>query len=172
METIIWYLLVYSFLGYLLEVAYAKIVHGRGSGRKCLLLLPLCPVYGVGGVAIVALSGPNPQPLWLMGVGFGAATVVELLFGLYYKYVLGVAFWNYSQIRWNVGGLVCLPFSLAWSGLALGLVYTVHPIVKSCVSVLPTAFTVPAWIVLGADCLISSIALKREKNTAVLQWYR
>lgn len=172
MNTWIWYLLVYSFLGYLLEVAYAKIVHGRGSGRKCLLLLPLCPVYGVGGVAIVALSGPNPQPLWVMGVGFGAATVVELLFGLYYKYVLGVAFWNYSQIRWNVGGLVCLPFSLAWSGLALALVYTVHPIVKICVSTLPTAFTVPAWIVLGADCLISSIALKREKNTAVLQWYR
>ena len=172
MSTWIWYLLVYSFLGYLLEVAYAKIVHGRGSGRKCLLLLPLCPVYGVGGVAIVALSGPNPQPLWVMGVGFGAATVVELLFGLYYKYVLGVAFWNYSQIRWNVGGLVCLPFSLAWSGLALALVYTVHPIVKICVSALPTAFTVPAWIVLGADCLISSIALKREKNTAVLQWYR
>ena len=172
MNTWIWYLLVYSFLGYLLEVAYAKIVHGRGSGRKCLLLLPLCPVYGVGAVAIVAHSGPNPQPLWLMGVGFGAATVVELLFGLYYKYVLGVAFWNYSQIRWNVCGLVCLPFSLAWSGLALALVYTVHPIVKICVSTLPTAFTVPAWIVLGADCLISSIALKREKNTAVLQWYR
>lgn len=172
MNTWIWYLLVYSFLGYLLEVAYAKIVHGRGSGRKCLLLLPLCPVYGVGGVAIVALSGVHPQPLWVMGVGFGAATVVELLFGLYYKYVLGVAFWNYSQIRWNVGGLVCLPFSLAWSGLALALVYTVHPIVKICVSALPTAFTVPAWIVLGADCLISSIALKREKNTAVLQWYR
>lgn len=171
MNTWIWYLLVYSFLGYLLEVAYAKIVHGRGSGRKCLLLLPLCPVYGVGAVAIVALSGPNPQPLWVMGVGFAAATVVELLFGLYYKYVLGVAFWNYSKIRWNVGGLICLPFSLAWSGLALALVYTVHPIVKICVSALPTAFTVPAWIVLGADCLISSIALKREKNTAVLQWY-
>lgn len=172
METIIWYLLIYSFLGYLLEVGYAKLVHGRGSGRKCLLLLPLCPVYGVGAVAIVALSGAHPQPMWVMGVGFGAATVVELLFGLYYKYVLGVAFWNYSQIRWNVGGLVCLPFSLAWSGLALALVYTVHPIVKSCVSALPTAFTVPVWIVLGADCLISSIALKREKNTAVLQWYR
>lgn len=172
METIIWYLLIYSFLGYLLEVGYAKLVHGRGSGRKCLLLLPLCPVYGVGAVAIVAISGAHPQPMWVMGVGFGAATVVELLFGLYYKYVLGVAFWNYSQIRWNVGGLVCLPFSLAWSGLALALVYTVHPIVKICVSALPTAFTVPAWIVLGADCLISSIALKREKNTAVLQWYR
>lgn len=172
METIIWYVLIYSFLGYLLEVGYAKLVHGRGSGRKCLLLLPLCPVYGVGAVAIVALSGAHPQPMWVMGVGFGAATVVELLFGLYYKYVLGVAFWNYSQIRWNVGGLVCLPFSLAWSGLALGLVYTVHPFVKICVSAIPAVFTMPAWIIFAADCLVSSIALKRAKNTVVLQWYR
>ena len=172
MNNLIWYLLVYSFLGYLLEVAYAKAVHGHGSGRKCLLLLPMCPVYGVGAVAIAALCGPGSHPLWVMGVGFTVSTAVELLFGLYYKYGLGVAFWDYSRIRWNVGGLVCLPFSLAWSGLALGLVYTVHPFVKICVSAIPDALSTPAWIVLGADCLISSIALKREKNTMVLQWYR
>lgn len=172
MKELIWHILVYSFLGYVLEVAYSKAVHGHGRGRKCLLLLPLCPVYGVGAVAIVALSGPHPTPMWVMGVGFLAASTVELLFGLYYKYVLGVTFWDYSQIRGNVGGMVCLPFSLAWSGMALGLVYTVHPFVKICVSAIPTAFTVPVWIVVGADCLISSIALKRTKTTVVLQWYR
>lgn len=172
MDDLIWYILFYSFLGYLLEVAYARAVHGSGNGRKCLLLLPLCPVYGVGGVAITTLCTTQSHPLWVMGVGFVVATAVELLFGLYYKYGLGVAFWDYSQIRWNVGGLVCLPFSLAWAGLALMLVYTVHPFVKICVSAIPPFFTVPAWIVFAADCLISSIALKREKNTMVLQWYR
>lgn len=172
MKELIWYILVYSFLGYVLEVAYSKVVHGHGRGRKCLLLLPLCPVYGVGAAAIVALCNPQSTSMWVMGVGFGAATGVELLFGLYYKYLLGVTFWDYSQIRGNVGGMVCLPFSLAWSGLALGLVYTVHPIVKIGVAAVPSAFTIPLWIVLGADCLISSIALKRTKNTVVLQWYR
>lgn len=172
MKAMVWYILMYSFLGYLLEVAYSKLVHGHGRGRKCLLLLPLCPVYGVGAVAIVALSGAQPDPLWVMGVGFVAATTVELVFGVYYKYLLGVAFWDYSQIRGNVGGMVCLPFSLAWCGLSLGLVYAIHPFVKSCVSAIPPAFTIPAWIVLATDCVISSIALKREKNTVVLQWYR
>lgn len=172
MKAMVWYLLIYSFLGYLLEVAYSKLVHGHGRGRKCLLLLPLCPVYGVGAVAIVALSGIHPNPLWVMGVGFAAATVVEFLFGLYYKYGLGVAFWDYSQIRWNVGGMVCLPFSLAWCGLSLGLVYVIHPFVRGCVSAIDATLAIPAWIVLAADCLISSIALKREKNTLVLQWYR
>ncbi|WP_158099364.1 putative ABC transporter permease [Pseudoflavonifractor sp. An85] len=172
MQELIWYILVYSFLGYLLEVAYSKVVHGHGRGRKCLLLLPLCPVYGVGAVAIVALSGPDPQPLWGMTVGCLVATATEFLFGLYYKYVLGVSFWDYSQVGGNVGGLVCLPFSLAWSGLALVLLYTVHPFVKTCVLAIPPQLSTPAWIVFLADCLVSSFALKREGNALVLQWYR
>lgn len=172
MKELIWYILVYSFLGYLLEVSYAKVVHGHGRGRKCLLLLPLCPVYGVGAVAIVALAGPHANPLWAMAVGFGVATATELLFGLYYKYGLGVTFWDYSQVEWNLAGLVCLPFSLAWSGLALVLLYTVHPFVKSCVFAIPPQLSAPAWIIFLADCVISSFALKREGNTLVLQWYR
>lgn len=172
MRDLIWYLLVYSFLGYLLEVAYAKVVHGHGGGRKCLLLLPLCPVYGVGAVAIVALGGLHPHPLWGMAVGFLVATATEFLFGLYYKYALGVTFWDYSTVGWNVGGLVCLRFSLAWSGLALVLLYMVHPFVKTCVLAIPTQLSGPVWIVFLADCLVSSFALKREGNTLVLQWYR
>ena len=172
MGDLVWYILVYSFLGYLLEVCYARVVHGHGSGRKCLLLLPACPVYGVGAAVLAAGCTPHSHPLWVMAVGFVASTGVELLFGLYYKYVLQVTFWDYSRLRWNVGGLVCLPFSLAWSGLALGLVYTVHPIVKPWISAIAPVFTIPGWIVLAADCVVSSIALKREKNKVVLRWYR
>ena len=42
-----WYFLFYSFLGFLLEVGYAWWT-GGSLDRKCLLLLPLCPVYGLG----------------------------------------------------------------------------------------------------------------------------
>ena len=42
-----WYFLIYSFLGFLLEVSYARITGGYPE-RKCLLVLPLCPVYGLG----------------------------------------------------------------------------------------------------------------------------
>ena len=44
----LWYFYWYSFLGFLLEVAFARISGHPKRDRKCLLLLPLRPVYGLG----------------------------------------------------------------------------------------------------------------------------
>ena len=55
----IWYFIWYSFLGFLLEVGYARWTGGRRD-RKCLLLLPLCPVYGLGACAVLLL----PRGCW------------------------------------------------------------------------------------------------------------
>ena len=55
----IWYFIWYSFLGFLLEVGYARWTGGRRD-RKCLLLLPLCPVYGLGACAVLLL------PPWVL----------------------------------------------------------------------------------------------------------
>ena len=41
------YFLTYSFLGYCLEKLFARAVRSPERVRKCLLLLPLCPVYGL-----------------------------------------------------------------------------------------------------------------------------
>lgn len=51
-----WYFLFYSFLGFLLEVGYAWWTGGP-LDRKCLLLLPLCPVYGLGACTVLLLPG-------------------------------------------------------------------------------------------------------------------
>ena len=50
-----WYFLIYSFLGFLVEVAYVRLVGGVKRDRKCRLVLPICPVYGLGAVAITLL---------------------------------------------------------------------------------------------------------------------
>ena len=93
MNRLIWYILVYSFLGYLLETAYARLVRGHGGGRKCLLLLPLCPVYGAGGVVIAALCGPAAHPLEVMAVGFGAATAFQITFAMVLNVYLMIPFY-------------------------------------------------------------------------------
>ena len=53
---VLWYFWIYSFLGYLLERAFAAVTHAEHQGRRCFLLLPLCPVYGLGMLAVLALS--------------------------------------------------------------------------------------------------------------------
>ena len=49
---LIWYLLCYSLLGFVGEVLYARLTHSAKPDRKCRLFLPLCPVYGIGAVAL------------------------------------------------------------------------------------------------------------------------
>ena len=61
----LWYFYWYSFLGFLLEVAFARISGHPKRDRKCLLLLPLCPVYGLGACLILWLAPLGRGPLWV-----------------------------------------------------------------------------------------------------------
>ena len=60
-----WSFTAYSFLGFLLEVAFAAAVGGRPD-RKGLLVLPLCPVYGLGAGLILLLPGWVDARPWLL----------------------------------------------------------------------------------------------------------
>lgn len=167
----LWYFIIYSFAGFLLEVAFARAIRHPKRDRKCLLLLPLCPVYGLGACLIVWLAPMARSPLWVALAGGLAATGAELLMGAFYRFALGVEFWNYSGFPGSLDGLVCPVFSACWTVLALALAYLVHPLVRSLVGLIPAWLGPPALIVLGADVLVSCAALRLTGTTEVLKWY-
>jgi len=167
-----WFFILYSFLGFLLEVAYARLTNSRKPDRKCFLLLPLCPVYGLGALGILAAGQIfYHRPLLLAVVGGGAATAAEYVMDLFYEKVLGVSFWDYSDLPFNVNGRVCLPFSLAWTVLALGLVYLFHPWVAAIAARIPAGFLPPAVILLISDAVVSAWLLRTTGTTDSLKWY-
>lgn len=168
-----WRFILYSFLGFLLEVAYAHVTHSAKQDRKCLLLLPLCPVYGLGAVMIlhlVELTAPSIP--CVMAIGFLSASAAEYLMSLFYDRVLGVEFWDYSALPLNLDGRVCLVFSLVWTVLALVLVRVFSPWADVFLLRIPSAFDVPAVILFSSDLAVSSYALRRTGTTEVLRWYR
>lgn len=168
----IWYFFIYSFLGFLLEVAFARLTHGR-KDRKCLLLLPLCPVYGLGACAILLLpAAVRASPAALALAGGLTACGVEYLTGAFYERGLGVSFWDYTGLPGSVGGKVCLPFALAWGVLSLPLVYLVHPRVGLLASGIPVPVTLSLLAALLADLVISALLLRLTGDRAILQWYR
>ena len=167
----LWYFIIYSFCGFLLEVAFARLTGHPKRDRKCLVLLPLCPVYGLGACLILLVAPPAAGPLWVMAAGGLAATAAELAMGLFYRYGLGVQFWDYSGMRGSIGGLICPAFSLCWGLLALALVYLVHPVLAPLAIQIPTVLAPPALILLAADVLVSCAALRRTGTTEVLRWY-
>ena len=167
-----WQFLIYSFLGFLLEVAFARITRSRKQDRKCLLLLPLCPVYGLGALAIVHLPAAvqgNPFLLFLLG-GL-AATAVEYFTDWFYEIALGVRFWDYSDLPWNLNGRVSLLFSFFWGLLAIGLVVWVHPWVKGLLSIIPTGWAFPVFLLFLTDAILSAWTLRTTGTTDSLRWY-
>ena len=71
MEVWLWYFWIYSFLGYLLEKAFAVATKAERRERKCFLLLPMCPVYGLGMAAVLALPASWRQGAWMILAGGG-----------------------------------------------------------------------------------------------------
>lgn len=168
-----WRFFIYSFLGFLLEVAFARLTRQPKRDRKCFIFLPLCPVYGFGAVLILWLAQLwNAGPLLIMLIGFWGASAAEYLFDAFYDRVLGVRFWDYASLPLNLNGRVCILFSLAWTALSLLLVYRLSPLVDALIFHIPPVFTPPTVILFLADTMVSCRALRQTGTAEVLRWYR
>lgn len=166
-----WSFMAYSFLGFLLEVAFARLTGGR-SQRKGLWVLPLCPVYGLGACLILALPDwVRYRPGLLFLLGGLAATAAEYAAAVYHEKVLGVSFWDYTGLPGSVRGRVCLPFSLAWGVLSLGLVYWVHPILSPWLGRVPSPVSWMALATLAVDAALTALVLRHTGDIASLRWY-
>ena len=141
------YFLLYSFLGYLLEKLFAALTRSSRRVRKCRLVLPLCPVYGLAMVAVLRLPTDMTDTFWKLWL-YGALTVTAVEFAVHFFYdkVLGVAFWDYSATKMDVDGRICMPFSVVWGFLVVLAVRWVQPWLVMLVAVIPPLLT---WVMLG-----------------------
>lgn len=165
---VLWYFWLYSFLGFLLERAFAAATRAEHQARRCFLLLPLCPVYGLGMLAVLAL--PRELPFWALALWGGlAATAVE--YGVHWAYetLLGVRFWDYSQAPWNLRGRVCLPFTLAWAPLTAAAVRWVQPWAEALAERVPPGVTWVCLLVFSADALLSARFLRVTGDVEALR---
>ena len=167
-----WQFLFYSFLGFVFEVFFARAVHNPKRDRKCHYFLPLCPVYGLGAVAVLLLPEHlRSHPVVFFLCAAALCTVVEYATALFYEKALGVSFWDYTQLPLNFGGRVCLPFSLLWGLLSLLLLWITQPYAAGLAGALPPWLLPPAVLFFFADSAWSFFLLRRTQDTASLRWY-
>jgi len=81
-------------------------------------------MFIVGGICFVVIGGINNWFPWSLGflwqaiIGALAITVIELITGLIINVWLGLAVWDYSNIRFNVLGQISLLFTILWIPVA------------------------------------------------------
>ena len=99
----LWSFLAYGFLGYLLEKVYALVTRSRHTVRKGYLLLPVCPVYGLAMLAVLALPQDMTDTFWHLALYGGlTATAVEYAVHFCCDRLLGVMFWDYSSTKMDL----------------------------------------------------------------------
>lgn len=164
-----WYFIFYSFLGYLLEKLFARMTRSPRQVRKCFLLLPLCPVYGLALCALLLTGAERIESLAaLLLRGAAVTTAVEYAVHWGYETLLGVKFWDYTQTRLNVNGRICLPFSLAWGVLSAAAVRFVQPTLRTLASALPDAWAFSALLLLIFDTILTARVLRTYHDTELL----
>lgn len=166
----LWLFWTYSFLGYLLEKGYAAVTASPRQARKCFFLLPLCPVYGLGALAVLALPPELTEGFWSLALwGALTATAVEYAVHLLYDRLLWVQFWDYSRVRWNIRGRVCLPFTLAWGLLTATALPPLQALLVPALSAAPPGLTYVLLLVTTADGVISAALLRRTGDPECLR---
>lgn len=163
-----WFLFIYSLCGCGLEKVFALAVHTPQRKRKCFLLLPLCPVYGLAMCLLLALA-PIGGNFWVLSVLGGIiCTVVEYAVHWFYDTIFGVQFWDYSGLPGHIAGRICPQFAVAWGLLSAWAVQYVHPAVEALAAAVSPSVTFLLWEIMVVDSVCTGALLLRYHDTAVL----
>ena len=152
------YFFIYSFLGWCTEVAYATVKERRFVNRG-FLNGPWCPIYGVGVSAVVTLlDGFRDSLLLLYLSSLVLVTLIEGMTGFIMDKIFHHKWWDYTGLPLNIGGYVCLPFSIAWGAACVVIVKGIHPLIERLVGFLPEAAGAALLCVLTV-CLAADVAV-------------
>lgn len=164
-----WIFMLYSFFGFVIEKLFAIARNAEHRVRKCFLLMPLCPVYGLSLAVVLHLPAElRNTSLHLIVYGGLTATVVEYAVHLFYDKVLGVMFWDYSDTKMNLNRRVSVPFSVVWGLLIWVALRYIQPWIDAIIAGISPTVTRITVLFLIADSFFSIRLLYLRRDIDLL----
>lgn len=122
----VWIFIIYAFLGWYSEVAFAAVNKGKFVNRG-FLNGPVCPIYGVGMLIVVlCLWNLRDRPLLLFLGSALLTTALEFVTGFVLERFFHDKWWDYSDMPFNIKGYVCLKFTILWGLAASFIIGAIH----------------------------------------------
>ena len=162
------YFVIYSVVGYIIETIFGIITKGVWESRQSFLYGPFCAIYGLGAsIMIMFLHKYSKNYTRLFIGGFIVGSIVEYLVSWIGELLLGVKWWDYSDMPLNINGRICVYFSIFWGFLALSLIASFNPRIDRLINWIKSKLSVKALkalattvtLVLLIDCIVTGIAL-------------
>ena len=177
-DTMIWgfslyqilaYFLIYSCMGWCLEVIYAAVTTGQLVNRG-FLNGPVCPIYGFGMIIVLFALTPLVHSALLLYIGgVILPSTLELVGGWALYKLYRTRWWDYSDYPFNIGGFICLEFCLLWGVGTLVVMRIVHPVVAGIVAMIPPLvgliLMIFLYAVYAADVVVTAISASHLADT-------
>ena len=164
------YFIIYSVLGYIIETIYGMITKGVWESRQSFLYGPFCGIYGLGAVIMIVCLHKFPKKFNTLFIGgFIVGSVVEYVVSLVGEMLLGVKWWDYSNMPLNINGRICVYFSIFWGFLGIYLIASLNPRVDKIIDWIKgkfktykalKTFVMTVFILLMIDCIATGFAIE------------
>lgn len=157
-DKFIFYFIIYSFLGWCLESVYKSILQKKivNSG---FLYGPFCPMYGIGAILMLALGGISSNVVVIFIIGFLLFSIWEYIVAVILEKLFKTKYWDYSGLKFNIKGRVCLKNSIYWGILGVLIILVIHPLIEKFTNLIPTDILIYINIILsiaiGIDVIIT-----------------
>lgn len=166
---LIWYFVIFSIIGLIIETLFCFITTGVWECRQGFVFGPFCPIYGLGAVLIIAgLEKFKDSKLKIFIYGMIAGAVVEYLVSFILEAMYGTKFWDYSYLPYNLSGRICIRYSSYWGFLSLAMIYLVKPLADKIINNIPKKETLAKilLVILIIDAILTVLAISLYQNRA------
>lgn len=152
--------LFWGIVGWLIEVVDMRIEAGEFQNRG-FLHMPFCPMYGLGmAFASASLTGVKHSYLILFAFGVIFCSVLEYVVGGILEKLFHTKWWDYSHMRFNIKGRVCLRNAILFGFGSILVFRFVEPMVEKIIAGIPRSIglsIIAAFsIALAVDIMISA----------------
>lgn len=147
----------YSALGWIVESGYANIKNGKIINRG-FLIGPWLPIYGWGALAItIFLRKYIDDPIALFVMSMIICSLLEYITSYVLEKIFKVRWWDYSDMKYNINGRICLETMIPFGILALLVMYIINPFVQNILNIIPNFWLNLITVVLFTLYLIDNI---------------
>ena len=164
-ETILYfvaYFIIYSFVGWILESVY-KSVGQRKLVNSGFLIGPVCPIYGTGAILLIlTLSSLKNTPILLFIAAFFMLSILEYIVGFLLEKIFKTKYWDYSHLKFNIKGRVCLKNSIFWGILGVIFICFINPVVETHIHYIPIPILVYSEMLIGIWMVVDIVISVNE----------
>lgn len=179
-----WFLvfLVYSFVGWLMEVAISIFISkNRKPSNRGFLIGPLCPIYGVGALIMTFLLRDTHNIVEVFVVAAVSSAILEYCTSFVMERLFRVRWWDYHHERFNLNGRVCLKMILVFGLMGVIVTQVTNPVLLEFINninetvrviiaavllvILLTDLAVTLWLIVG--CRVTAGVLQTDATSEI-----